>query len=263
MNQNHPVQQSTFKKTTILGMFALLVLAACLPTTDEATVLTTQDESAAEPVQTETVARPTGTATPTMGPVETEAPPSPQPTTIEFATVVEPTETTPPTEAAPRLHPPDSRTGNAPLDAVIDAILAHDITARRELIRLTVVGCTHAEGMGGPPMCREDEAEGTLLEVFPILGAEGQHMRVENLDRALSFQVEGLYAVFEFSDDMFDAADYPAGEVGLLFLRSGEPFPLIVHVADGAIVRLDSYIDNTLDNVLGRYAKRIILPPPD
>lgn len=284
MNQNHVCQQLAHRKATILGLFALLVLAACSPTTDEANVLATQDESAAGLVKTETAARPTGTATPTMKPDETEAPPSPQPTTVEVATVVEPTETSlpspeqtavdvpteveptesaPPTETSPRLHPPDARTGSAPLDAVIDAVLAHDITARRELTRLTVVGCTQADGLGGPPKCQEDEAEGTLLEVLPILGSEGHHTRAEDLDRALSFQVEGLHAVFEFSDDVYDSVDYPAGEVGLLFLQSGPPFPLTVHVTNGAIVRLDYGIGKTLDSVFGHDAARIILPPPD
>jgi hypothetical protein len=217
-------------------------------------------------------------------PDETEAPPSPEPATIEVTAVVEPTETvtpspevapiestdtvepteiSPPTEAAPRLHPPDARTGNPPLDAVIDAILAHDITARRELTRLTVVGCTHADGLGGPPKCREDEAEGTPLEVLPILGGEGHHVRAEDIDQALGFQVEGLYAVFEFSDDVYDSVDYPAGEVGLLFLQSGPPFPLTVHVADGAIVRLDYDIGDTLDRVFREDANHIILPPVD
>ena len=284
MSLDHLPQRSTLKKTTIVNMLTLLVLAACSPTTDEPSVLPTQDKSSAEPVSTETVARPTETATPIMQPDETEVTPSVEPTTIEVVTVVEPTETAlpspeptavqvptmaepteiaPPTEAAPRLHPPDARTGSPPLDAVIEAVLAHAITARRELTRLTVVGCTHADGLGGPPKCQEDEAEGTPLEVLPILGSEGHHTRAEDLDRALSFQVEGLYAVYEFSDDVYDSVDYPAGEVGLLFLQSGPPFPLTVHVTNGAIVRLDYDIGDTLDSVFGHDAAGIILPPPD
>jgi hypothetical protein len=195
-------------------------------------------------------------------PTET-ATPSPEPAPIEVTATVEPTEAAPPTQAVPQLHPPDTRTGSPPLDAIIDAILAHDITARRELTRLTVVGCTHADGLGGPPKCREDEAEGTPLEVLPILSSEGHHVRVEDLDQALLFQVEGLYAVFEFADDVWDSSDYPAGEVGLLFLQSGPPFPLTVHVADGAIVRLDYHIGDTLDSVFREDANRIILPSVD
>ena len=261
MNQSHLVPLLTVRKVTILAMVPLLFVAACSPTIDGA-VVTAQDSSTAEPVPTETVTLPAEITTPTVKPEETEAPPSPEPAPVEATATAEPTESAPPTEAAPQLHPPDARTGDPALDAVVDAVLAHDVTARRELTRLTVVGCTHADGLGGPPKCREDEAEGTPLEVLPILGSEGHHTHVEDLDRALSFQVEGLYAVFELADTVFDSNEYPAGEVGLLFLQSGPPFPLTVHVADGAIVRLDYHIGDTLDVVFEQEADHIILSPP-
>lgn len=282
MNQGHLFPLLAVRKATILAMLAPLFVAACSSNTD-GVVLTALDSSTAEPVPTEAATLPGEITTPTVKSEDTRAPPSPKPATIEATATVEPTETAtpspepttvtatataeptesaPPAEAAPQLHPPDVRTGDPALDAVIDAVLAHDVTARRELTRLTVVGCTHADGLGGPPKCREDETEGAPLEVLPILGGEGHHTRVEDLDQALSFQVEGLYAVFELADTVYDSDDFPAGEVGLLFLQSGPPFPLTVHVAGGAIVRLDYHIGDTLEGVFEQEADHIILSPP-
>lgn len=58
-------------------------------------------------------------------------------------------------------------------DVVIAAIKGGNPQELRELLRSTALGCTWADGLGGPPNGQEDEAEGTLIDVFPFLGPEG------------------------------------------------------------------------------------------
>jgi len=80
-------------------------------------------------------------------------------------------------------YPPETRTGIQIVDVVIEAVLADDLEAERELIHYTTTGCTTVSGLGGPPKCRADEGEGTPVEVFPVLGVEGRHVRREDIDR--------------------------------------------------------------------------------
>jgi len=119
------------------------------------------------------------------------------------------------------VHPPDTRTGIEEVDAIIDAIVAGGIDARRELVQYTTTGCTTALGLGGPPKCESGEAEGTLVEVFPFLRAEGEYVRRESIDRVLRFAVEGLYAVYRVPDDAYEEEYWPAGEYGIVFTREG------------------------------------------
>ena len=73
----------------------------------------------------------------------------------------------------------NTRTGIEDVDAIIDAILSGDIEARRALVQYTTSACTTADGLGGPPKCKPDEADGTLVKAFPVLGSEGHHVRPE------------------------------------------------------------------------------------
>jgi hypothetical protein len=47
-------------------------------------------------------------------------------------------------------HSPATRTGIEELDKVVEAILSNQVDARREFVHFTEVGCTNADGLGGP-----------------------------------------------------------------------------------------------------------------
>jgi hypothetical protein len=164
------------------------------------------------------------------------------------------------------VHPADVRTGIAEIDDVIEAILSSDVEARRVLVRFVVTPCTTAQGIGGPPKCAEGEADGTPVEVFPILESEGFHVRRESIDQSLGFVVEGLYAVFRVPDDAYEEDYWPAGEYGLVFVRKDMPegmnFPVTVLVENGLIVRLHFNFFNSPAMVIERDAGELVLPPP-
>ncbi len=90
------------------------------------------------------------------------------------------------------------------MDAIIDAILNGDIQTRRALVHYTTSACTTADGLGGPPKCEPDEADGTLVQTFPILGSEGHPIRPEAIEEALGFAVDGLYAVYYVPEDAYE-----------------------------------------------------------
>ena len=135
-------------------------------------------------------------------------------------------------------------TGIPEVNRVAIAVLSNALEARRELVRYTTAGCTTTDGLGGPPKCGPDQAEGTPVEYLPVLGpGEGAPVLPEAVDRALDFPAETFYAAYRRDDEKIRDAYYPPGEYGLFFtLGKAEPtiqFVLVHADADGHIVRLD------------------------
>ena len=123
---------------------------------------------------------------------------------------------------------------------VLEALFWGATEERRALIQYVTVGCTTADGLGGPPKCAPGEAQGTIVEVFPVGGAEGHFVHPEEIDRTLEFTVDGLYAVYEPLPGRDPVTYWPVGDYALLFERQiyNTSQPLTVFVQDGKIVRL-------------------------
>ncbi|MCC6904257.1 MAG: hypothetical protein IT326_00340 [Anaerolineae bacterium] len=123
---------------------------------------------------------------------------------------------------------------------LVEAFLTGDISDRRELVQFLSTACTAADGLGGPPKCAPGEAEGTLVEVFPVLESEGYFARPSEIDRILDFTVDGLYAVYRPSPGSDPEAYWPTGEYALLFERqsAGISLPITAFAQDGRLVRL-------------------------
>lgn len=155
-----------------------------------------------------------------------------------------------------------THTGIADLDNIIDAVLEGNPDEVHQLIQFSTIACTHAEGLGGPPKCREGEAEGTKLEVFPFLGPEGHHMRKSELSSWASIQASSVYTVYRVSPQAFSDEAYPAGEYAIVFLEETEQSSTtIVHVTDGKIVRIDYFFGSPSEIDLERDASEFILAP--
>ncbi len=198
-------------------------------------------------------------ATPTAGP-------APSPTPLATATVPVPTAAPAPTlspTAMPEglVHPLDTRTGMAEIDAIIEAVLANDLTAKRALIDYVTTPCTTTLGMGGPPKCQAGESDGTLVEVFPVLGQEGEFVRPQAIDSRLEFAVEGLYAVYRIPGDADQEAYWPAGEYGIVFIDRREGLTTTAHATGGRIVRLD-FRWWPAATLVAAEAGELLLPPP-
>jgi len=164
-------------------------------------------------------------------------------------------------------YTPDTRTGVHIVDAIIEAVLADDLDAERALVHYTTTACTTESGLGGPPKCRADETEGTLVEAFPVLGVEGRHVRREEIDGVFLSGSKALYAVFRVPAEAFDADYWPAGEYGVVFVHDDPHRPYLAattFLADaGGIVRVvySQSPTSSLRMDYGLEVEEFILPP--
>ena len=79
--------------------------------------------------------------------------------------------------AYPAPYTAGTTTGVAAVDKVLAVLSSSNAADIQALLVYASSGCTKAEGLGGPPKCKENEAEGTQVEGFPVLGAEGSWTR--------------------------------------------------------------------------------------
>ncbi len=159
------------------------------------------------------------------------------------------------------VYPLETRTGWPDLDLIIDAVLKHDFEALRGLTRYTQVGCTHFEGLGGPPLCQPDEAEGEIVEVVPFLGpGEGSHQRREEYEAWSGPDALGLLAVYAPSESVFSDESFPVGEFAIVFLDSTGISDLTLQVRAGRVIRYDYGAPGTLENKLSNNAAEVLLP---
>ncbi|MGW8226516.1 MAG: SH3 domain-containing protein [Anaerolineales bacterium] len=160
------------------------------------------------------------------------------------------------------VHFADIETGLDGVDQIIDIVLAGNRSEFHQRVRFSTSACTHEMALGGPEKCREGEAEGTLVDVLPFLGAEGSHLRRDELSSWQGIDVAGLYAVYRVSDEAYSSKDYPAGEYGIAF-RTKDPHTIVTfQVENGRILRVDSSFGTPPELNFDRDAAEIILPPP-
>lgn len=150
------------------------------------------------------------------------------------------------------------------LKPVLDSILFGSIDQRRELVSYTTTPCTTADGLGGPPKCESGQAEGTLVQVLPILSGEGTFSTPESIDQALDFVVMDLSAIYQVPQDAFQADHWPAAEYGLIFSREMNvvPMPLTVFVEDGRIVRLHHHFGTQPEDLLNQLPVDLVIMDP-
>lgn len=157
--------------------------------------------------------------------------------------------------------PLSTRTGVADVDVVIAAVESADPQQLRDLIRFTSVACTNADGLGGPPKCQDDEAEGTPVEVLSFLGPEGHFLRKAELSNFPGVSVIGIYAAYQVSETAYSEDAYPAGEYAVIF-KGGENLPDVVFQVRGGIVRIDYlYQPTSLDVIIQRDVAQMLLVP--
>jgi hypothetical protein len=152
-------------------------------------------------------------------------------------------------------------TGIAEIDTIIDTVLAGNLQEELQLLQFSSLACTHVEGLGGPPKCREGEAEGAEVEAFPFLGSEGHHMRRSEAGAWTGIQASDIYAVYRVSEQVYSDEAYPAGEYAIVFLVGNEDYSVTAQVRDGKIVRLDTTFGDPSEINLERVASEVILAP--
>ena len=261
------------RSSVSLFLFVLLLLVACSSPVEEQQ---SEDQAELEPAATtapaiqptrtptEEVAAPTRLATATPTETLTETPtraPTRMPTQTPTVTA---TIVPDPSTQVPR----DTSTGIPEVDFVIDTILSNNLETRQALVRFVTVGCTTADGLGATPKCESGQAEGTLVDFFPLGGpGEGHSVPASEVGRVMEFEAKSLYAAYVVSEDLPDRADFPHGKYALFFTtvssEESNNVSVILHVDDeGYIIRLDGLVGIPLDFYFQQMAADLIDPPP-
>lgn len=128
------------------------------------------------------------------------------------------------------------------LQPILRAMLGGMLDEQIAVIQYSRIACATVEGLGGPPPCPAGKSEGTIVEVFPVLGSEGGFIKPENMETFLNDSiVKSLYAVYRVTPNPNLEPYFPQGEYAMLFERDMNdiPMPVILQVLDGKIVRMD------------------------
>ena len=161
----------------------------------------------------------------------------------------------------------DSPTTMEEIDTILAAVNSNDKQKLTDLFGYTTIACkTIVNGLGGPPPCREGEADGTLVEVLPVLSHEGYYLYKDEISNWPGLDVAGLYAVYQVSESAYSDENFPKGDFAVI-LAGNENIPrIILHITNKGIVRMDDILDNApdaLQAVLERDAERVILAPKE
>jgi len=107
-------------------------------------------------------------------------------------------------------------TGVPQLDFTLEAALRRDAIELAGLTAYQEIACEESpQGAGAPPACRENEDDGTEVQVFPVAQCELQWTRPEDVpdayERALGQAKPEIVAVYEIADQPLDLdAEYAA-----------------------------------------------------
>lgn len=167
--------------------------------------------------------------------------------------------------SAEPFHPLTTQTGNETIDRVLEAVSSGDPQSLRSLVQFTNAVCTQQEGLGGPPKCREGEAEGTPVEVLSFLGGEGSFIRKDEIGNWTGITASGIYAIYEVNAGVISSEQYyPIGKYVVLFV-SGENQPAAaLRIGERGIVRVDTIFDSSPESlraIVEREASTVILAP--
>ena len=149
------------------------------------------------------------------------------------------------------------------LDELVHAVSSGSTEDLLALVQFLSLPCTKKEGLGGPPKCLAAEKEGTLVEVLPILGPEGGHIRRSEFSSRPGISGAQLYAAFRNSENTYSDEFFPAGEFSVAFLLQDQASLMVFQVTDDGIVRIDFPAPPSLEDILK--GKDVILgpyPPP-
>ena len=112
-----------------------------------------------------------------------------------------PTLLVPSPTSAEKYHSFDTPTTIEEIDTILDTVNSNDKQRLTDLFSYTTIACkTVVNALGGPPPCREGEAEGTLVEVLPVLSSEGTYLWKDEVSNWQGLDMTGLYAVYQVSE---------------------------------------------------------------
>ncbi len=150
-------------------------------------------------------------------------------------------------------------TGVAAVDKVLAALPSSNAADVQALLVYASAPCTTAEGLGGPPKCKEGEAEGSQVEGIPVLGSEGSWTRKAEVPADFLAGPFNVLGVYEVNPDANTDPNYPAGTYAIVVTPASQPNSLILlRVDENGIVRVDYKMDGTSSGFSD--ASQFILP---
>lgn len=183
--------------------------------------------------------------------------------------------TTPPTAVATATRPAPTvpaafrRTGNAAVDALIDAVEAKDAAKLASLVEYTPWPCTDRVGIGYAPRCTGGQVPGTRVDVMPYATCEGASALPNEVGPVLKAlvtdQQPSLYAVTAYTT--FDDPHLPTGSFAVVLQTyGGTPQPtgrILFANSDGKLLSFRTGCPATPRELLDSLAgTRIVVPPP-
>ena len=163
-------------------------------------------------------------------------------------------------------HSLDTRTGIQEIDRVLAALESGHKQELLDSIRYSAIDCMTINALGGPPPCRDGEAEGTSVDVLPVLGPEGTYLWKDESNNWPGLAVNGLYAVYRVSDSAYSDQYFPKGDYGIILVGEEDDPGIVLQIAEDGIVRIDYVMDNlpsALPNILEHDAVEVILAPKE
>jgi hypothetical protein len=158
-------------------------------------------------------------------------------------------------------YPLDTTTGIQEVDRVLAAVAGGQADEFSSLLHHATVPCTTKDGLGGPPKCRDGEAEGTPVEGLPFISSEGVFRRKDDITGTFRLQEEALYAIYRVSGNALNEEYYPPGKYMVVFTPDENGDITILRIDEGGIVRVDTMFADSLKVVTERDASEVILPP--
>jgi hypothetical protein len=163
-------------------------------------------------------------------------------------------------------YPAGTRTGNTDVDPVIAALEPGDPGKEADAVSYTKVACAlhPSGGTPQPPQCPEGVADGTPVDVLPVLSCEGTYRLRADVESNGFPGVEKLqlYAVIR-SQGETQSSDWSAGQYEIVYTDPATGFARAFYVTDGKIVGdwggCGAHGQDILKDVP---SSDIILPPP-
>jgi hypothetical protein len=162
-------------------------------------------------------------------------------------------------------------TGDSTLDLVIDAALRTDDIALAGMTGYEHVACKigAAEGSGGAPACREDESDGTLVEILASSACSNGWVRPEQAPDAYRFLLAPdkpeLTSVIK---PRVGPSTYGGGfgaQAVLVFRTKigadGQPGGVALHITDGRISWLEASCHNLAELTAPDRVETVIFDP--
>lgn len=231
-------------KKYVLALFVVLLMAvsAC-----SSAVTPTSEVNTEQPQRTQ--APEANTEQPQLTPTPEVGIEQPQPTQTDASLAL-------------KYYPLDTMTQIEEIDLILAAIASGDVQAVRNLFGFTITACKTVNALGGPPACREGEAEGTSVDVLPFLGSEGSYLRKDEVNNFPGLTVTGVYAIYQVSETAYSEENFPKGDYGIM-LTAPENIPnIVLQIKNGQIVRIDYVFDPaSFETILQRDAANFVLPP--